>query len=117
MAWLKRYVRIENLDHDESPLRSAFCFVEIKTGEVLKPRSWKAPDRDLTKVKRDNIFDEHNGLKHMGPYGVTKRRRREDGDTPSQHSPAVDSGPRSQSPTEFYRGYGITQQPDGAFTV
>jgi hypothetical protein len=60
MTWLKRYVRIE------AP--HAFCFVDIETGEVLKNAGWKAPA--ITKVKRGNVFDEHNGLKYIGPDGV-----------------------------------------------
>ena len=56
----KRYVRIEN--------PGAFCFVEIETGEVFKGGNWKAPA--ITKTKRGNIFDEHNGLRHIGPFGV-----------------------------------------------
>ena len=45
--------------------RSAFCFVDKETGDVLKAASWKAP----AKHSRGNIFDEHNGLGSMGPYG------------------------------------------------
>ncbi len=45
--------------------RSAHCFVCIESGDVLKPAGWKAP----AKHARGNIFDEHNGLGSMGPYG------------------------------------------------
>ena len=34
--------------------RSAFAFVDKKTGDVLKPASWSAP----AKHARGNIFDE-----------------------------------------------------------
>jgi hypothetical protein len=44
---------------------SAHAFVDIATGDVLKPASWAAP----AKHARGNIFDEHNGLGSMGPYG------------------------------------------------
>jgi len=44
---------------------SAYCFVDKKNGDVLKATSWSAP----AKHARGNIFDEHNGLKHIGPYG------------------------------------------------
>lgn len=44
---------------------SAFCFVDIATGDVLKAASWLAP----AKHARGNIFDEHNGLSKIGPYG------------------------------------------------
>jgi hypothetical protein len=59
MTWLKRYVRIED--------PNCYCFVEIETGEVLKSGGWKPA---ITKTRRGNIFDEHNGLKHIGPYGL-----------------------------------------------
>ena len=62
---LKRWVRIERRSPSSS---GVFCFVDIETGEVLKPAGWKRPA--LTKTKRGNIFDEHNGLQHIGPYGV-----------------------------------------------
>jgi hypothetical protein len=47
---------------------SAHSFVDIETGEVLKPAGYDRPA--LTKIKRGNIFDEHNGLENIGPYGV-----------------------------------------------
>jgi hypothetical protein len=60
VTWLKRWVRIEN--------PGAYCFVDIETGEVLKPSGWKRPA--ITKTKRGNIFDECNGLQYAGPYGI-----------------------------------------------
>jgi hypothetical protein len=45
--------------------RSAFCFVDKATGNVLKAASWSAP----AKHARGNIFDESNGLAKIGPYG------------------------------------------------
>ena len=53
-----RYVKIIR-DH------SVHCFVDVATGDVLKPATFKAP----AKHARGNIFDEHNGLGSMGPYG------------------------------------------------
>lgn len=44
---------------------SVHCFVDKETGDVLKPASWSKP----AKHARGNIFDEHNGLAKMGPYG------------------------------------------------
>jgi|SRR5208337_120232 len=43
----------------------AHSFVDLSTGDVLKAASWKTP----AKHARGNIYDEHNGLKGMGPYG------------------------------------------------
>ncbi len=44
---------------------SAFCFIDIATGDVLKSASWAAP----AKHARGNVFDQHNGLSMIGPYG------------------------------------------------
>ena len=43
----------------------AHAFVDKATGDVLKPATWAAP----AKHARGNIFDAHNGLEKMGPYG------------------------------------------------
>jgi hypothetical protein len=43
----------------------AHCFVCKATGDVLKAETWARP----AKHARGNIFDEHNGLHKMGPYG------------------------------------------------
>jgi hypothetical protein len=45
--------------------RGAFAFVDKRTGDVLKPASWSAP----AKHARGNVFDAHNGLEKIGPYG------------------------------------------------
>lgn len=44
---------------------SAHSFVDLATGDVFLPASWKTP----SKHARGNIFDPHNGLADMGPYG------------------------------------------------
>lgn len=41
------------------------CFVDMTTGDVLKPASWKTP----AKHARGNIFDAQNGLGSMGEHG------------------------------------------------
>ncbi len=58
VQWLQKRVRIVRNG-------SVHSFVDIATGDVLKPAGWKAP----AKHARGNIFDEHNGLGSMGPYG------------------------------------------------
>ena len=40
-------------------------FVDFETGNVLKAAGWKVP----AKHARGNIYDEHHGLKGMGPHG------------------------------------------------
>jgi hypothetical protein len=61
----KRFVRIER--STPYPIRKFDCFLEIETGEVLKSDLNKPV---INKTKRGNIFDEHNGLQHIRPYGV-----------------------------------------------
>ena len=80
MTWLKRYVRVEQ-SISISSSRHSFCFVDIDSGEVLKTGVWKAPA--ITKTKRGNIFDEHNGLQHIGPYGVFSANEIKQTETPN----------------------------------
>lgn len=49
---------------------SAFAFVDMKTGDVLKPATYKTP----AKGARGNIFDSKNGLGRMTPYGPEYNR-------------------------------------------
>jgi hypothetical protein len=55
---------------------TAHSFVDMETGEVLKVASFKGPAK--TKLKRGNIFDEHYGLEHIGPYGVPNAQQLRD---------------------------------------
>ena len=57
--WLQKRVRLVHVNY------GAHSFVDIATGDVLKPASWKAP----AKHSRGNIFDAQNGLGSMGPHG------------------------------------------------
>ena len=45
----KKYVRVVNQD---TVSRSAWAFIEISTGDILKPASWKVP----AKHSRGNIY-------------------------------------------------------------
>ena len=49
---------------------SVHCFVDMTNGDVLKAAGWKAP----AKHARGNIFDEHDGLRHMNEYGPASLR-------------------------------------------
>ncbi|KFZ27707.1 MAG: hypothetical protein KQ78_00017 [Candidatus Izimaplasma bacterium HR2] len=44
---------------------SVHAFIDIMSGDVLKPASWNAP----AKYARGNIFNKNNGLNYMTPYG------------------------------------------------
>ena len=63
-----RYVKIiQTRDGVDS---SAFAFVEIETGNVLKAASWSAP----AKHARGNIYNEDNGLGCVNPHGIAYLR-------------------------------------------
>ena len=49
----------------ETSSRSVFAFIDLATGDILKPASWKAP----AKHARGNLFDESGGLKNVDSYG------------------------------------------------
>lgn len=57
----KKYARIVQHKKGEK-LGSAFCFVELSTGDIFKPAGYKAP----AKHARGNIA---NGAADVGPYG------------------------------------------------
>jgi len=46
--------------------RSAFCFLDSTTGDVLKPAGWAGPAQHA----RGSVFDADGGLTCVGPYGV-----------------------------------------------
>lgn len=50
--------------------RSAHCFIEKATGNILKAAGWKAPER---KNPRGNIFNQNN-LGGVTQYGVVYLR-------------------------------------------
>lgn len=63
LQWLQKRVRVVRDS-------GAYAFVDMATGDVLMPASWTTP----TKHARGNIYDEHNGLGSMGPYGPAYMR-------------------------------------------
>ena len=56
---------------DWSEYKSAWCFVDLKTGDVLRVESWRMPGRP-----RGNIFDESNGLGRVDARGPMYRGSR-----------------------------------------
>jgi hypothetical protein len=46
--------------------RSAYCFIDIKTGDVLKAASWMAP----AKGARANIWSSDFGMSGLTPHGA-----------------------------------------------
>lgn len=61
-----RYIRLARVD---GPSRSAYCFIDRQNGDVLFPKSWKAP----AKHARGNIF-RSDTYTCVGPYGVASLR-------------------------------------------
>lgn len=67
LTYGKRYIKVvrglpvgDKIEH-----RSVWGFVDRTNGDVLKAAGWSKP----AKHARGNIFDEHNGLSMVGPYG------------------------------------------------
>ena len=58
IRWGKRYAKIIQEG-------SVWAFVDMTTGDILKPASWKAP----AKHARGNILDGKMGMGWMTPYG------------------------------------------------
>lgn len=63
----KKYIRVVK---DDTVQKSAYCFIDMSNGNVLKCAGWKAP----AKGARGNIFNEDNGLKRMSAYGAAYNR-------------------------------------------
>jgi hypothetical protein len=59
----RRYVRVFTKDLNS---RSAFCFVDRNTGDILKAAGWKVP----AKHARGNIFSEDGGIGGVTVYGA-----------------------------------------------
>lgn len=58
-----RYARVMYVERGK--VASVYAFVDLATGDVLKPASFRAP----AKHARGNVLDASNGLQHMGQYG------------------------------------------------
>jgi hypothetical protein len=58
-----RYVRLIRVGPGE---RSAYCFIDIATGDILKAAGWMAP----AKHARSNIWDSDFGMSGLTPYGA-----------------------------------------------
>lgn len=59
----RKYIKV--IVTTDGKYRNAFSFIDKATGNILKAASWNAP----AKHARGNIFDDHNGLKHMSWTG------------------------------------------------
>jgi len=59
----RRYIRIVSKGEAQS---SAYCFIDMTNGDVLKCAGWKSP----AKHARGNIFNADNGVGAVGPHGA-----------------------------------------------
>lgn len=70
----RRYVRIWLEPTQDGQVtgfgKSAYCFIDTLTGDVLKVATWRGP----TKHARGNIFDS-NPISGCGPHGTEYLRR------------------------------------------
>jgi len=64
----RRYARIvktNHIDRNEASTCSAWAFIDLTNGDILKPATYKAP----AKHARGNINDDAQGMKHVDSYG------------------------------------------------
>lgn len=47
--------------------KSVYCFIDVATGNIMKPASWKAPEPK--RYRRGNIYEKNN-LDGCGIYGI-----------------------------------------------
>jgi hypothetical protein len=66
------YVRVFARRNNDERFQEAFCFVEVKTGNVLKAAGWKAPEK---KNPRSNIYSPDHGASGISAYGAVGLRR------------------------------------------
>ena len=59
----KKYAKIVAVNPSQ---RSAFAFIDMNNGDVLKPACWSRP----AKHARGNIFNNDDGLNCVNPYGI-----------------------------------------------
>lgn len=63
----QKFVRIVRCNKTS---RSAYCFVEKSTGNVLKPAGWKSPAKGV----RSNIYNADHGKSGVTPWGAAYLR-------------------------------------------
>lgn len=61
----RRYIRIDTIVDNGLGQRSVWAFIDKRSGDVLKPATYKAP----AKHARGNLFDASGGVSKLTPYG------------------------------------------------
>jgi hypothetical protein len=63
--WGRKYAKVWTHDYNSPSSKSVFCFVDRKTGDILKAAGWSAP----AKHARGSVLDPDNRLRNVGPFG------------------------------------------------
>jgi hypothetical protein len=70
-----KYIRVISAEYlangDSGGSRSAFCFIDRESGNVLKPAGWKGPEH---RNPRSNIFADDYGASGVTGYGTVYLR-------------------------------------------
>lgn len=72
IQWLKKYIRISEIRDGEEESTSVYCFVEISTGNILKPSTYTAPEKQRI---RGNIWNDNHDIQEMTAYGCRYWKR------------------------------------------
>ena len=61
----RKYARIEEREGPASEYGSAWAFIRLEDGAIMKPAGWKTP----APQKRGSIMTPTYGVEFVGPYG------------------------------------------------
>lgn len=63
----KKYIRLciaEQYNGEEERIVSAWCFVEVETGLILKAASWKTPAKNFSRGRLEDLHNELYVARH-----------------------------------------------------
>lgn len=63
----KKYIRLciaEQYGEEQERILSAWCFVEVETGLILKAASWKAPAKNFSRGSLEDLHKESYVVSH-----------------------------------------------------
>lgn len=85
-----KYIRIVLSSVGPNPSKTAWGFIDKRSGDIFRSASWKAPC--LNHV-RGNIYDESNGLKHClwtGPAYIWEINEKKGDEADQQPTPEAE---------------------------
>lgn len=65
MSMGRRYIRVDEIRDGGAGNRRVWAFIDTRTGDILKPATYRAP----AKHARGNLFDPTFGTDRLTPYG------------------------------------------------